>query len=134
MDVEEATLRAFIRRERRQRYVALLSSRVKRKKLLGELDHRVEGDLDGRFAWPLWRHADSPSGLYDFLRQRGAPERCHVISSIPELDGNEMDLREALEQIHATGMGTLISCIPGRLAYYEGELVRVFLERPAARA
>ena len=99
MDVEEATLRAFIRRERRQRYVALLSSRVKRKKLLRELDHRVEGDLDGRFAWPLWRDADSPSELYDFLRQRGAPERCHVISSVPDLDGNEMDLREALGRI-----------------------------------
>ena len=115
MDVEEATLRAFIRRERRQRYVALLSSRVKRKKLLRELPHRVAHDLDDRFAWRVPREADSPSGMYDWLRQRGAPERCHVISEVSEIDGTEMDLREALEQIYASDMGTLISCIPGWL-------------------
>ncbi len=55
------------------------------------------------------------------LRQRGAPEACYVISTRSDLDGRTMPLAEALGEVHAMQMGTLISCIPGQLAYYEGE-------------
>jgi hypothetical protein len=33
-----------------------------------------------------------------------------------------MDLLAALELVIGSGLGTVISCIPGKLAYYEGEL------------
>jgi hypothetical protein len=35
-----------------------------------------------------------------------------------------MALAEALEAVVGGGFGTLISCIPGRLGYFEGELPR----------
>jgi hypothetical protein len=48
-----------------------------------------------------------------------------------DLDGGWMDLQDALDWTVATGTGTLISCIPGELAYYEGEDInlRYILQR-----
>ena len=126
-DVEEATLRAFVRRERGDRYVALLKNKVRRETLLRELHHFYE--FDGRYMRTLEREEDSPRPLCDLLRDLGAPGTCYVISSWGEYDGEELDLLPALEAIHATGMGSIISCVPGRLAYYEGEDQRFILER-----
>src|SRR5712671_3417997 len=38
------------------------------------------------------------------------------------LDGKEMELLPALKKVVGYGMGTMISCLPGRLGYFEGEL------------
>lgn len=57
-------------------------------------------------------------GICALLKARGAPDLCRVIS---EIDGRDMPLREALEATVGYGMGTLISCVPGRLGYFEGE-------------
>jgi hypothetical protein len=51
----------------------------------------------------------------------GAPETCHVISE-GELDGKEMDLASALKEAVGNGVGAVISCVPGRLGYFEGEV------------
>jgi hypothetical protein len=41
-----------------------------------------------------------------------------------------MELLAALKQIVGYGMGTVISCLPGRLGYFEGELKeRYILQR-----
>ena len=63
----------------------------------------------------------------------GAPDDCHVISENPELDGKRLPLDAALQQIVGFGYGTLVSCIPGRLAFFEGEgpSDRCILVKPA---
>ena len=51
-------------------------------------------------------------------------------SSCPS-DGQIMPLLDAMNETEATGWGTIISCVPGQLAYYydeEGER-RAILER-----
>jgi hypothetical protein len=57
-----------------------------------------------------------------------------VLSDHPELHSTEVDLDDALTRIVGFGYGTLISCLPGRLAYFEGEEMRerYLLERPPA--
>jgi hypothetical protein len=55
----------------------------------------------------------------------GAPESCHVIGG--EHDGVDMDLLTALKQIVGYGTGTVLSCVPGKLAYFEGEIRERFL-------
>lgn len=127
LDIEEAILRGFIRRERVDRWVALLKSKPRRNKLRGELAHRFE--FDGRYMRALSREEDSVQGLYALLRELGAPEDCYLMSE-GGYDGSEMELLEALELVYATGTGTVISCVPGKLAYYEGEDWRIILERP----
>ena len=127
LEIEEATLRAFIRPERTDRYVALLKSRKRREKLRAELHHLY--DLDARYLRSLTREQDSAAELYALLRRLGAPEDCHLISASPEYDGAALDLRRALDEIHATGNGTLVSCVAGQLGYYEGEDDRYILVR-----
>jgi hypothetical protein len=117
VDVEEATLRAFIRRTRVERYVALLRTRTRRKKLIREI-HDL--DLDSRFVFTVAPNDQTPERVYELLRRCGAPEDCYVMSE-SDLDGGWMDLQDALDETVATGTATLISCIPGELAYYEGE-------------
>jgi hypothetical protein len=49
--------------------------------------------------------------------------------SDPALDEKELPLFEALTQIVGRGMGTVLSCLPGRLAFVETEDERFILER-----
>jgi hypothetical protein len=110
---EEATIRAFILPERRPRYLEQLGAPRRRAKFRLRLAHCH--DLDRRFATPA---CDVTAAE---LRDLGAPEQCHLISESPELDGREMPLSEALAEIHFQYFGTIVCCIPGRLAYYHGE-------------
>jgi hypothetical protein len=55
------------------------------------------------------------------------------MSESKDLDDREIELEEALDLIIGLGSGALLSCIPGRLAYFEGEgpSDRCVLYRPA---
>ncbi len=90
-----------------------------RDKFVDGLNHSLE--VDDRFARKVPASTDTVEWILDELRRRGAPEACYVISTNPDLDSRAMPLAEALGEVHAMHMGTLISCIPGQLAYYEGE-------------
>ena len=127
---EEALVDAFIVPAKRERYKMLLASNKSRARILDELNHLC--DLNSRYAIEI----PSKSDVAALLRRRGAPERCHVISDVAELDGSEMDgsemlLQDAIDKTETYMWGTLIGCIPGRLAYYYGEAgeQRLLLER-----
>ncbi len=55
------------------------------------------------------------------LKSKGAGETCHIISDIIELDGLDLPLRDALEEIESYILGSILCCVPGRLAYYKPE-------------
>jgi hypothetical protein len=55
------------------------------------------------------------------LRKRGAPASCYVLSAHSDLDARDMILDEAMEGIVGKGHGAFVSCIPGRLGFYEYE-------------
>ena len=126
-EIEEEIVRAFIRRERVDRYIAQLRKRMRREGLRFDLDNLF--DLDGRWIRRLEPEEDNPRALYALLRKLGAPEGCYVMSGDPGYDGAHLELREVLDAIHATGTGTIVSCVPDRLAYDEGEDRRFILER-----
>jgi len=129
MEHEEALIRAFIIPAKRQRYLDKLGSQKTRGKFISSHLHHM-ADLDERYAEELdphmplveWenRHTARITSIYEQLRGRGAPSRCYVIST-SDLDGQEGELRETLERVVGSHEGTFISCIPGRLAYFEGE-------------
>ena len=112
---EEATVRAFIIPTKRERYAAMLGNPGTRAKFFrrGGLDHCH--DFDPRYATALPSKANVP----ELLRSHGAPATCHVISSNSGIDGREMSIEDALGE--AQGSGTLLCCVPGRLACDEGE-------------
>jgi hypothetical protein len=112
---EEATVRAFIVPSKRNRYLSLLANGKRRPKFLDRLNHCH--DIDHRYATELSTPADIPA----LLRSHGAPDDCHVISDYREIDGRKMPLDDALNEAETIGWGTIICCLPGRLAYYLDE-------------
>lgn len=122
---EEAIVRSFFVKGKRDRYLSLLGGK-RRGEALDRLNHLW--DLDPRYVKELASSAD----VLSLLRERGAPEKAYVLSDVPELDGREMPLAEVLEAINSGyDLGTIVSSIPGRLAYYHGEYgeQRILLER-----
>ncbi len=55
------------------------------------------------------------------LKRLGAPDCCYVVAADKHLDGQMHDLIEALDEVVGFLGGTVISCVPGRLLYFEGE-------------
>ncbi len=131
MNHEEELVKAFIIPVKRSRYLSLLESPKGRLKLVKGLDHL--GDLDMRYAKLIPADQQSVNDIEKILKQKGAPAICHVMSSNSDIDNQEMPLRMALEETVGEGMGTLISCILGKLAYFEGEesSERYILDRSA---
>ena len=115
---EEEFIRAFIALSKRDRYISLFATKKGRRKLTNTLNHNHE--LDTRFLHRIPPQEQSPESILDLLKRRGAPSSCYVISC-SELDGQQMDLEDALAETVGYGIGTFISCIPGKLGYFEAE-------------
>jgi hypothetical protein len=122
MNHEEAFIRAFIVADKQERYVGLLASSKRRHGFLDRLNHHL--DYDPAFATSVPAGEQTASGIERLLRQRGAPDMCHTISCHEAWDARELPLREALNLIVGFNMGTVLCCIPGKLAYYEAEDLR----------
>lgn len=60
-------------------------------------------------------------GVLRLLQNRGAGLSCYVISASAGLDGVSGVLADVLEVVIGYHPGTIVSCITGRLAYFEGE-------------
>jgi hypothetical protein len=84
-------------------------------------------DFDNRFLTPLPSNTD----VVALLRSRGAPATCYVLSCTEQIDEQDMELENAVSKAEQGGWGTIIGCIPGRLAYYYDECGerRMILER-----
>ncbi len=135
---EQATIRAFISPDKQERFLTFLSKPKNRKKLTGELAHFRW--FDPRFAaaipWKVdpklgvWeRHLQGIANIQGLLKSKGAGKTCWAISEDPNLDGKELALESALEEVVGKGMGTILSCIPGRLALFEGEDQQLLLSK-----
>ncbi|MGH8435071.1 MAG: hypothetical protein ACRERX_11440 [Pseudomonas sp.] len=116
---EAGFINAFVVENRRERYLGLLRSAAGRTKFVKRLAHFKE--LDQRFATRVTNDRRDAQSLRDNLVARGAPASCHVISELAAIDGQEIPLESALRAVVGSGMGTIISCVPGQLAYFEGE-------------
>ncbi|HKW08769.1 MAG TPA: hypothetical protein VJO33_00230 [Gemmatimonadaceae bacterium] len=110
---------AFVASPKKERFLTLLGTKKGRPKLRQTLAHFQ--DLDPRYAQRLGSDLRTTDAIVALLEQRGAPAICYLLSEDPDLDGCELPLEEAVERVHGRGMGTFISCIPGRLAYFESE-------------
>ena len=119
LDHEMQFVRHFVVPAKRSRYLSLLESRRGRTKFVRALDHFA--DLDMRRATLVPPDAQTPHDIESLLRRKGAPDTCIITSSNDTIDGSNTSLREALQQTIGEGFGTIISCVAGRLAYFEGE-------------
>jgi hypothetical protein len=128
---EQAMVKAFIVTRKQQRWLDFLAKSKRRQDVLRTLPHLK--DLDEQFLLRV-PAPQSTAVILEMLQQRGAPEQCYVVSQSAALDARTLPLEQALGSIIGMSPGTLISCIPGRLGYFEGEDrgERFILERGAA--
>lgn len=115
MNHEKELIKAFITPTKSQRYLDFVSKPKTRQKFLRELAHFKS--LDPRYAKAV--HV-SPAGLAALLKQKGVPDTCWVISENREIDGKSMPTSNALAEL-GRDMGTFLSFIPGKFAYFENE-------------
>jgi hypothetical protein len=128
---EQAVVRAFIRKDKEERSLFLLSHPERRRKFTEGLAHFKW--LDMKFAHIIPAStAHTATELISLLRQKGAGKTVWIISEYRAINGREMDLEEAMEQTSGRSMGTILCCIPGRLAFFRTEEIRgkYLLERP----
>ncbi|RJQ80325.1 hypothetical protein D5S17_07600 [Pseudonocardiaceae bacterium YIM PH 21723] len=109
----------FLTRQKRDRYRYLLDRD-------GFADGLLWSDIDERWRIPLSFKGFKREGFLDHaetvLREHGAPDECYAISDIGEINGLLLPLHEALDlTIGWTEGGTVLSCVPGKLAYFEHE-------------
>ena len=135
---EQATIRAFFLRDKQERFLSFIATPKNRNKLTKELAHFRW--FDQKFATPIsWKvdptlklwdgHVQGIENIVRLLRSKGAGQTCFAISEDDKLDGRELDLKTTLETISGSGMGTILSCVPGKLAYFEGEDESLLLAR-----
>jgi hypothetical protein len=127
MDYEEDLVSAFFVPAKHERYLEIFAKPKKRRKFLRDLGHFK--DLDPRYTFLFPKNVHSAEEIASFLHQKGAPQSCRIISENSGIDGKEMMLIDAIREVLGRQMGTFLSCIPGKLAYFEDEEGRWILER-----
>ena len=118
-DHEEQFARLFILPEKCDRYLTLFQSKRGRKKLRAGLCH--SGDIDNRFARQVPAADQNAESVERILKSKGASDNCYLFSAESAFDEREMKLLDALQEVVGSGSGTFVSCIPGKLGYFEFE-------------
>ena len=124
---EHSLISAFVKRSKRDRYREILSNPRLRHKFIDQLAHFK--DFDPKYRLSIPSNKLFVDNIFRELQRRHSPKIVFVISEDPALDQKELPVIEALKQIVGCGMGTVLSCIPGRLAFVETEDERFILER-----
>ena len=129
---EEAMVKACIVKERRERWLELLKSSKHRHKITESLAHPHPAWFDARYVKKILPSQSHAAGIYETLRAKGAGTTYWAISEAARVDGRELDLKSALSEIVGSQIRTILSCVPGKLAYLDSEDGRFILERTSS--
>jgi hypothetical protein len=121
IEQEHQFIRAFVRRERRERAQFELRSAKKRGAFISRLCHRYHDILDDRYFQPLIPPNSDYHLIFHELKRHTVPEWCYCISARADLDGRSLPLAHALACAVGYGLPTIILVIPERLCYFEAE-------------
>ncbi len=118
-DRDRAVIESFIQQSKRQRWLELMQSEKGRNKLRSALAHFA--GFDPATIVPISPNQQDPRSIHRLLTDSGAPRFCSLISENANWDELDMELDIALKEIVGYGFGTIVNCVPGKLAYFEGE-------------
>lgn len=140
MDKEQeiVLVQSFFVKRVQERVLHELFTPKKRDMALQRLDHRYLSMLKNDYLIEIKPPNSWPEDTYDLLKQHGAPDTCYCLSENELISGKTLPLREALEHAIGFGFASIISCIPGELAYFEAEQSfgpppRYLLKKPSSR-
>ncbi|ASI35224.1 hypothetical protein A0126_16740 (plasmid) [Exiguobacterium sp. N4-1P] len=140
MDKEQeiVLVQSFFVKRVQERVLHELFTPKKRDMALQRLDHRYLSMLKNDYLIEIKPPNSWPDDTYDLLKQHGASDTCYCLSENELISGKTLPLREALEHAIGFGFASIISCIPGELAYFEAEQSfgpppRYLLKKPSNR-
>ncbi len=118
---EEAFVRAFIQRTKRDRYLEALAHPKRRNKILNRLNH--SWDFDDRFVELIDKRDDCPEGLLQVLLRKGAKASAstYMFADEPEFDQHTLPLDQAVEAVYEACFGVVLCVVPGKLAFVRQE-------------
>lgn len=97
---------------------AFETSKSRKKWLQRRLSHRVTMHSD--YSKEVPRGKRDEVSLLNILRDLGAPEECYLVASDHEMDDSFQSLAFMFAEKYAEfGHGTILSCIPGKLALFK---------------
>lgn len=113
----------FFNKKIQKRILYELTIPKKRRKIFWRLASSPDEVLDQRYIHSFeLKNGKGPNDLLNMLIQHGASrEKCYVMSDMSDLDGKYVSLQEAIDTMVYEGVPLIISCIAGKLAYFEGE-------------
>lgn len=120
---EEIIVKSFFNKRLQDRILFELASTKKRKDAIGRLSHNYVELLNDKYMIEIPKPNSYYVDIIKLLKQYGAKEECYVISYNENIDGKSLPLLEAMKNSVGFGMPSIISCIPGKLAYFEAEQV-----------
>lgn len=125
MDIEHERkiITHFFKKNLQKRLLYEITTPEKRGRIFDRLSDRPETALNKEYMYPIeFKGGKGTEELLEMLMKRGAlPQTCYVMSRMSDLDGKYVPLREAIKETVYDGMPFILSCIPGQLAYFEGE-------------
>jgi len=124
---EQAFVEDFIHSGRRERFLAALANPKKRAIFNRELHHPRSNFLLSKYVEQVVPSQHYTRFIVPKLRSMGATDDCWVFGNY--IDGRQMKLAEALDALIGMGTGTIVSCLPGRLAFFENEDDPVILHK-----
>lgn len=126
----ELGLAAFVIGAKRERVLGFLSKDRTRRKLIDALPHF--SDWDPACVFPVPSGSQTAEGVLRELTRRGARGTVHIVSTTRHLDGRDVEVADAIRAVVGSSSGTVVSCIAGKVAYFEGEEAgnRLILHRP----
>jgi hypothetical protein len=124
---EQAFVEAFIHPDRRERFLAALANPKKRAVFNRELHHPKPNFLQTKYIEQIVPSQQYTRFVAPRLKSMGAPDDCWVFGN--HVDGRPMKLEDALDELIGLRSGTIVSCLPGKLAFFESEDERVILRK-----
>ena len=104
---------------KRERYRGFLNTPRRRQKFISGLYHF--DDFEPSYVLATPPHG-GPVEIEAALRALGAPDKCYLISTNSLLDQRVLLIGEALPAVSDASNGTIVCCLPGRLAFFQGEV------------
>ncbi|WP_141434499.1 hypothetical protein [Bacillus sp. 03113] len=134
-ELEELIVKAFFTKRIQQRVLFELFSEKRRMDAMNRLNHNYSTTLRKEFMIEISKPNSDSEEIEKLLKKQGASENCYAMSWNDKIDGKHISLSSALEVAVGEGFPSIISCIPGKLAYFEAEQVygsppRFILSRP----
>ncbi|MDN7245617.1 hypothetical protein [Planococcus shenhongbingii] len=120
-EMEKLIVKSFFEKNVQERVLYELFSPKKRDHALNRLCHEYQKMLKGKYMIEIPTPNSDPQDIYGLLKKEGAEKMCYSLSYNGKIDGKELPLQEALEQAVGFGFPSIISCVPGELAYFEAE-------------